>query len=56
MLAHLLKHDIKRWAKSYMSTLVDGRTGRGLLEGIRTLFKVSTEQTPRAALRSVEAP
>jgi len=55
MLAHLLKHDIQRWARSYTSTLVDGRTGRGLLEGIRSLLKPSTAQTPRAALRSVEA-
>jgi len=55
MLAHLLKHDIQRWARSYTSTLVDGRTGHGLLEGIRSLLKPSTMQTPRAALRSVEA-
>ena len=55
MLAHLLKNDIKRWARSYTSTLVDGRTGRGVLEVMRSLLKPSTAQTPRAPLRSVEA-
>jgi trehalose 6-phosphate synthase len=55
MLAHLLKHDIKRWASSYTSTLVDGGTRRGLLEGIRSRFKLSAAQPPRAALPSVEA-
>ena len=54
MVAHLLKNDIKRWARSYTSTLVDGRTGRGLLEVIRSLLKPSTAQTPRGALGSVE--
>jgi trehalose 6-phosphate synthase len=54
MLAHLLKNDIKRWAKSYTSTLVNGRTGRGLLGALRTLLKPSTAQTARAVLKSVE--
>jgi trehalose 6-phosphate synthase len=54
MLAHLLKYDIKRWAKSYTSTLVDGGTGRGLREMIRALLRPSTAQTQRAALRSIE--
>jgi trehalose 6-phosphate synthase len=48
MLAHLLKNDIKKWARSYLSTLIDGSPGRSLLDGIRSLFKVSTEQTPFA--------
>jgi trehalose 6-phosphate synthase len=47
MLAYLLKHDIKRWAKSYLSALVEGPPGRGLLDGIRSLFKAS-EQSPFA--------
>ena len=55
MLGHLLKHDIRRWARSYTSTLVDGGTRRGLLDGIHSRFKASTAQTPRAALRGVEA-
>jgi trehalose 6-phosphate synthase len=38
MLEHLLKHDIERWAKSYLSTLADTRQRPGLLEGLRTLF------------------
>jgi trehalose 6-phosphate synthase len=46
MLDHLLKHDIKRWTKSYLSALVEGSPGRSLLDGIRSLFKASTEQTP----------
>lgn len=46
MLAHLLKNDIKAWARSYTSTLVDGRTGRGLLRVLRSLLKPSTAQTP----------
>ena len=55
MLAHLLKNDIKRWSRSYTSALVDGKTGRGLLEAVRALLKPTTAQTPRAALRSVVA-
>ena len=47
MLAHLLKNDTNRWARSYTSTLVDGRTGRGLLGVLRALLKPSTAQTPR---------
>jgi glycosyltransferase involved in cell wall biosynthesis len=54
MLAHLLKNDIDRWARSYTSTLRDGRTGRGLLGVLHALLKPSTAQTPRAALTSVE--
>jgi trehalose 6-phosphate synthase len=54
MLAHLLKNDINRWARSYTSMLVDGRTGRGLLEVLRSLLKPSAAQTTRAAMRSVE--
>jgi trehalose 6-phosphate synthase len=46
MMAHLLKHDIKRWTKTYLSTLVEGAPGRGLLEGIRMLFRGATEQSP----------
>jgi trehalose-6-phosphate synthase len=55
MLAHLLKNDIQRWSKSYTSALVDGKTGRGLLEVVRALLKPTTARTPRAALRSAEA-
>ena len=55
MLVHLSKNDAKRWASSYTSTLVDGGTGRGVLEVMRSLLKPSTAQTPRTPLRSVEA-
>src|SRR6516164_6537083 len=36
MLAHLLQNDIKKWAKSYLSTLVDDPARQSLLSGIRT--------------------
>ena len=52
MLAHLLKNDIGRWARSYTSTLVDGRTRRGLLGVLRAFLKPSTAQTRGGALRS----
>ena len=55
MLAHLLKNDIKRWSKSYTSTLVNGGTRRGVLGAVRALLKPSTAQTPRAAFGSFEA-
>jgi trehalose 6-phosphate synthase len=45
MLAHLLKHDIKRWARVYLATLTDGAPKRRLLDGIRSLFGSSGEQT-----------
>jgi len=54
MLAHLLKNDTKQWARSYTSTLVDGKTGRGLLGVLRSFLKPSTAEKPPAALRSVE--
>ena len=53
MLAHLLKNDIGRWARSYTSTLVDGGTRRGLLGVLRAFLKPSTAQTRGSALRSV---
>ena len=55
MLAHLLKNDIKRWSRSYTSTLVNGGTRRGVLGAVRALLKPSTAQTPRAAFGSFEA-
>jgi len=54
MLAHLLKNDTNRWARSYTSTLVDGRTRRGLLGVLRAFLKPSTAQTSLATPRSVE--
>jgi len=55
MIAHLLKNDIKRWSRSYTSTLVDRRVDRGLLGVIRDLLKPSITQTSRGAFRSLEA-
>jgi len=45
MLAHLLQNDIRKWAKTYLSALIDGPAPRGLLGGIRSLFKPAPEQT-----------
>jgi trehalose 6-phosphate synthase len=55
LLAHLLKNDIKRWSRSYTSTLVEGGTRRGVLGVMRALLKPPTAQTPPAAFRSFEA-
>ena len=55
MLAHLLKNDIKRWSRSYTSTLVARRNGRSLLGVMRHLFKPLPSQTPSAAFGSLEA-
>ncbi len=44
MVAHLLKNDIDKWAKTYLSTLIDGPRQRGLLGGLRSLFKPAPEQ------------
>jgi trehalose 6-phosphate synthase len=45
MLAHLLRNDIRKWAKAYLSALGEGPSPRGLLGGIRSLFKPAPEQT-----------
>ena len=55
MLAHLLKNDIKRWSRSYTSTLVARRNGRSLLGVMRHLLKPLPSQTPSAAFGSLEA-
>jgi hypothetical protein len=55
MLAHLLKNDIKRWSRSYTSTLVARRNGRSLLGAMRHLLKPLPSQTPSAAFGSLEA-
>jgi trehalose 6-phosphate synthase len=46
MVAHLLKNDIQKWAKTYLSMLVEGPPGRGLLDGLRSLFKPQPEHEP----------
>ena len=55
MLAHLLKNDIKRWSRSYTSTLVARRNGRSFLGVMRHLLKPLPSQTPSAAFGSLEA-
>jgi trehalose 6-phosphate synthase len=46
MVAHLLRNDIQKWAKTYLSMLVEGPPGRGLLDGLRSLFKPQPEHEP----------
>jgi trehalose 6-phosphate synthase len=55
MLAHLLKNDIKRWSRSYTSTLVARGNGRSLLGVMRHLLKPLPSQTPSAAFGGLEA-
>jgi trehalose 6-phosphate synthase len=43
MLAYLLKNDIKRWADTYLSALVDTLPRSGLLGGLRAFFAASPE-------------
>ena len=44
MYAHLLEYDVRHWAESYLSALIEGAQGRGLLDGIRALFGGSSER------------
>ena len=48
MLKHLMEHEVRRWAEDYLATLVEGTPTRRLLEGIRALFGVSSENGPLA--------
>src|ERR1700690_3901893 len=48
MLEHLLENDVRKWAEDYLATLVEGGPTRRLLEGIRALFGVSSENGPLA--------
>ncbi|MBV9288487.1 MAG: alpha,alpha-trehalose-phosphate synthase (UDP-forming) [Hyphomicrobiales bacterium] len=48
MLTHLLSNDIQRWARSYLSALINGSPARRLIDGIRSLFKPMAEQSPFA--------
>jgi trehalose 6-phosphate synthase len=43
MLEYLLRNDIKHWADSYLSTLVDAWPRSGLLGGLRALFAAAPE-------------
>jgi trehalose 6-phosphate synthase len=43
MLEYLLHNDIKRWADTYLSTLVDAWPRSGLLGGLRALFAAAPE-------------
>ena len=44
MLGRLMDWDIKKWAESYLSALVESHSGRGLLDGIRSFFGMFGEQ------------
>jgi trehalose 6-phosphate synthase len=48
MLEHLLENDVRKWAEDYLATLVEGAPTRRLLEGIRALFGVTSENGPLA--------
>jgi trehalose 6-phosphate synthase len=49
MLDYLMKHDIKQWADSYLSALMDTRSRSGLLDGLRALFAPSPESRSDAS-------
>jgi trehalose 6-phosphate synthase len=44
MLRRLMNWDIETWAESYVSALVESPSGRGILDGIRSLFGRLGEQ------------
>jgi trehalose 6-phosphate synthase len=48
MLEHLLENDVRKWAEDYLAALVEGAPTRRLLQGIRALFGVSSENGPLA--------
>jgi trehalose 6-phosphate synthase len=48
MLEYLMENDVRKWAEDYLATLVEGAPTRRLLEGIRSLFGVSSENGPLA--------
>lgn len=49
MFRRLMDWDIETWAENYLSALVDSRSGRGILDGIRSLFGRFGEQRTVAA-------
>jgi trehalose 6-phosphate synthase len=44
LLGRLMRWDIETWAESYVSALVESRSGPGFLDGIRSLFGILGEQ------------
>jgi trehalose 6-phosphate synthase len=44
MLRRLIDWDIETWAENYVSALVESHSGGGILDGIRSLFGVLSEQ------------
>ena len=55
MLAHLMQDDIKKWAKSYLSTLAGGLPRHSLLGGIRSLLSAGSDPTQLAFRRAANA-
>jgi trehalose 6-phosphate synthase len=55
MLDHLMQDDIKKWAKSYLSTLAGGLPKHSLLDGIRSLFSAGSDPTLLAFRRGTNA-
>jgi trehalose 6-phosphate synthase len=44
MLGRLINWDVETWSQSYVSALVESHSGRGILDGIRSLFGILGEQ------------
>jgi trehalose 6-phosphate synthase len=45
MLRRLMDWDIETWAENYVSALIEGHSGRGVLDGIRFLFGMSEQRS-----------
>jgi trehalose 6-phosphate synthase len=46
MFSRMHDWDIQNWADSYLSTLVEAHSGRGILDGIRSMFGAFVEHRP----------
>ncbi len=62
MLGRLMNWDVETWSQSYVSALVESHSGRGIFDGIRSLFGILGEQRsfatqglPRVSLNSARA-
>jgi trehalose 6-phosphate synthase len=52
-LRRLMEWDIETWAEDYVAALVESHSGRGVLDGIRSLFGMLSEQRPFATQGSL---
>jgi trehalose 6-phosphate synthase len=53
MLRRLMDWDIETWAENYVSALVESHSGRGVLDGVRSLFGMLSKQRSFAMQRSL---